>query len=292
LYRKSSNIVVLETHPFEKEQNYTITIRGLEDEKNVPLPEVSDNFIYSAASNTFIIDDDDETFKIFGEWESDTQQADYYGDRYLRTDAGDGSDRAQWWTFIQQEGYYEVAVWLPRSAENWADAARYTLLDFYGVDTVYLDQRQGNGTWASLGIYRYSEGAASSVMVSDYESGGTVIADALRIKRVIETYAEEQQDVPVPVRCELFQNFPNPFNPTTTITFRTDARGHVRLEVHNILGQHVATLADERMNAGEHRFIFQAGDLPSGLYFYTINFFPDHKPNINYIKTKKMLLLH
>jgi hypothetical protein len=74
----------------------------------------------------------------------------------------------------------------------------------------------------------------------------------------------------VPTRYALYQNFPNPFNPSTTIQFDVKQTGHVVLRVYNTLGQNVATVVNSTMEAGRHSVIFDAANLASGVYVYTI----------------------
>ena len=69
---------------------------------------------------------------------------------------------------------------------------------------------------------------------------------------------------------KLEQNFPNPFNPTTTIGFGIPEKGNVRLSVLNILGEEIKVLLNEEKEAGYHSIDFNASDLPSGVYFYKI----------------------
>jgi hypothetical protein len=64
----------------------------------------------------------------------------------------------------------------------------------------------------------------------------------------------------------LEQNWPNPFNPVTTITFELAAESRVSLKVYNLLGSEVATLVDGVESAGSHRIDFNASNLPSGVY--------------------------
>jgi len=66
---------------------------------------------------------------------------------------------------------------------------------------------------------------------------------------------------------ELHQNYPNPFNPNTTIAFSLSVESEVKLEVFNILGKQVAILFAGRLSAGQHKFQWQATDLPSGIYY-------------------------
>ncbi|MCU0453918.1 MAG: lamin tail domain-containing protein [Bacteroidetes bacterium] len=69
----------------------------------------------------------------------------------------------------------------------------------------------------------------------------------------------------------LAQNYPNPFNPSTTIRFSVARESNVRLTVFNLLGQPVATLAEQLVNAGTHSFVFEATNLPSGVYVYRLD---------------------
>jgi hypothetical protein len=82
----------------------------------------------------------------------------------------------------------------------------------------------------------------------------------------------------------LQQNFPNPFNPTTTIRYSIPERIFVHLEIYNILGQHVATLVDEEQDPGNYRVQWDTGLLPGGLYFYQLR-------ASQFVDTKKLLLL-
>ncbi len=69
-----------------------------------------------------------------------------------------------------------------------------------------------------------------------------------------------------PASPELLQNFPNPFNPTTTIRYTLPERTRVRMEVFNTLGQMVARIDDGVKNADEHDVRFDAKGFPSGVY--------------------------
>jgi len=76
---------------------------------------------------------------------------------------------------------------------------------------------------------------------------------------------------PLPGSFRLLQNYPNPFNPATTIAYTLPENGHVRLSVFDVLGREVARLVDGARPAGNHQLSFDAGALPTGLYFYRIN---------------------
>jgi hypothetical protein len=68
-------------------------------------------------------------------------------------------------------------------------------------------------------------------------------------------------------RFSLEQNFPNPFNPTTTISFSIPRRSFVSLKVYDALGREVSRLLSEELPAGTYSRQWNAGTLPSGVYF-------------------------
>ncbi len=81
---------------------------------------------------------------------------------------------------------------------------------------------------------------------------------------------EEVNNGQAPTAFQLKQNYPNPFNPSTTIEFAIPTAERVQLVVYNQLGQEVARLADEPLAAGNYQFVWDAGALPSGVYFYRL----------------------
>ena len=87
-----------------------------------------------------------------------------------------------------------------------------------------------------------------------------------------------------PDRFELYQNFPNPFNPTTTISYLLPKQSLVTLKVYNMLGQEVATLVNELQEAGYRTATLDGRNLASGVYVYRIQ-------AQNFSDLKKMILL-
>lgn len=69
---------------------------------------------------------------------------------------------------------------------------------------------------------------------------------------------------------ELFQNFPNPFNPETFIQYYLPVANFIDLSVYNMLGQKVQTIVEKRQEAGNHSIVFNADGLASGPYFYKL----------------------
>ncbi len=133
----------------------------------------------------------------------------------------------------------------------------------------------------------------------DCDAGlGTVRADmGYYGGRYAEMVTAIEQDieniVQAPKQYKLAQNYPNPFNPQTTIQFSLPAAGHVSLKIYNVLGEKVADLIDENMNAGAHKVVFNAAQFSSGVYFYRISVMnrssADNKDNFTAIR--KMILM-
>jgi len=86
-----------------------------------------------------------------------------------------------------------------------------------------------------------------------------------------KSIASESEATVVPKELALHANYPNPFNPSTTISFSLPEAAHVTLKVYNLIGEEVATLVNERRDEGNHSVLFDAGLLPSGVYFSVLN---------------------
>jgi hypothetical protein len=83
---------------------------------------------------------------------------------------------------------------------------------------------------------------------------------------------------------QLHANWPNPFNPTTTITYDLKESGIVFLRVFDVLGREVAMLVEGDQNAGRHTVTFDGSSLSSGIYFYRLD-------AGSFTDTKKMILM-
>lgn len=87
-----------------------------------------------------------------------------------------------------------------------------------------------------------------------------------------------------PSQFSLSQNYPNPFNPSTVIKYAIPTASEVSLKVYNLLGQEVATLVNTMQNVGSYEVKFNASNLTSGIYFYTLS-----ADGVSF--TKKMMLI-
>lgn len=100
---------------------------------------------------------------------------------------------------------------------------------------------------------------------------------------VIYGFSSMMSDL-LPTQFELHQNFPNPFNPNTTISFSIPDARHVNLSIYNIMGQKIASLVDRHLEPGVYSFDWNAGNEASGIYLYRIVAGQE-------IETRQMLLL-
>jgi hypothetical protein len=84
---------------------------------------------------------------------------------------------------------------------------------------------------------------------------------------VANSQYEVSVDLPLATSFTLSEAYPNPFNPTTTMTLAMPISGEMQVEVYNLLGQVVSTLADGYMDAGTYKLTWDASDVSSGMYF-------------------------
>ncbi len=118
-------------------------------------------------------------------------------------------------------------------------------------------------------------------------NGWTYWKDSLQIIVGIEEEIYE-----IPTEFSLSQNFPNPFNPSTKISWQSPIGSWQTLKMYDILGNEIATLVDEYKPAGRYEIEFNAANLPSGVYFYQLKAGdPSTGSGQSFISTKKMILL-
>jgi hypothetical protein len=119
------------------------------------------------------------------------------------------------------------------------------------------------------------------LIVSVADDSGLVAKDTFVVE-VLDVTALEQ--ILTPVVFGLDQNFPNPFNPATTIEFSLAKAEFTELKVFNVLGKEVAKLISRELNSGKHTYTFDARNLASGVYYYQL-------VAGEYRAVKKMILL-
>ena len=98
------------------------------------------------------------------------------------------------------------------------------------------------------------------------------------------TVTDVEDEFTVVNKYELGQNYPNPFNPSTKISYSVAERSNVSIKIFDMLGKEVASLVNTVKEAGSHEVNFNASNLSSGMYIYTIS-------AGNFTSSKKMMFL-
>lgn len=160
--------------------------------------------------------------------------------------------------------YLTVAAGAPDENVTIAPVNELTPVSF-GGHTIYKSKRLE--TTDATGQY---------ILTPQFEGGNVNI-------RLSSGVDDEGGDM-VPMEFALHQNYPNPFNPTTHIAFDLPARSFVSLDVYDLLGRRVATLAEGIMESGRHELDWDASGHPSGMYLYRLK-------TDGATQTKKMILM-
>ena len=106
---------------------------------------------------------------------------------------------------------------------------------------------------------------------------------------VVDVHEDDSQDAWLPERFALFHNYPNPFNPSTTVVFDIARAGEVELRVYNVLGQRMLNLKKGTMQPGRYQQLLDMSRFASGVYFYELRVHSQH--GLIFRNTKKLLLV-
>jgi hypothetical protein len=150
------------------------------------------------------------------------------------------------------------------------DNGPYTFAGSSNNDSLLVKMVSGTHTYSFYGLSKDNVGNVEATMPEVVFASGTT-----SVKPIDDT---------IPVKYSLEQNFPNPFNPSTTIEFSIPVAGSVSLKIYNVLGQEVITLVNEELKAGNYKTLWYAKNISSGIYFYRLE-------TNNFSQTKKLLLL-
>ena len=159
-------------------------------------------------------------------------------------------------------------------------------LNNYGF---YIERKVQSGDWEKIGFIQ-GNGTSNSPknysFTDDNLIGGSYFL--YRLNQVdndgTDEYSYTVEVNLTPQNFELSQNYPNPFNPSTKIRFTIPTTSQLRLNVYNMLGEYIRTIASGEYSPGFYEIDFEANDLPSGIYIYKLE-----TTNLSIIK--KMLLL-
>jgi len=174
--------------------------------------------------------------------------------------------------------YWSDSVWTNGSLDTYS-------FDGRGYDTGKMDQSWNGSGWENywLATMTYDPDGNETQYVLQMWDGSRWV-DNWRKLSTWELLTPVQDNKLRPLRYSLSPNYPNPFNPSTQIRFTLPQAADVTVKIYNILGEQIATLADELQQPGEHTIIWNASSIPSGVYFYRLT-------AGRFIKTKKMVLM-
>ena len=136
---------------------------------------------------------------------------------------------------------------------------------------------QGTSALNSITMLRLADLSAQLAYDSDFKT--------------FEIVAVDHDESNLPFGWSLQENYPNPFNPSTTIEYSLHQPGDVSLIVYNLLGEEVARLVDRAHQAGNYKISWDASNISSGIYFYRLQVRQTGGRASDFIETKKMLLL-
>ncbi len=137
------------------------------------------------------------------------------------------------------------------------NSGNFSLMDVHGAGAQRSDPKAGDPT-----DFPYGHGPQGDVIrIHNYVR---LVRDA----NVATGVGENENSLPQ--GYELGQNYPNPFNPSTTIQFSLPATSQASLKIYNIAGQLITTFVDQQLSQGNHEFQWQATNMSSGIYFYTL----------------------
>jgi len=148
----------------------------------------------------------------------------------------------------------------------------------------------GGTSWINKSLFSSIDDIYGSYLTADGKLFAVTLLDACVFKNsnmIIVRINPVSQDVPKV--CKLMQNYPNPFNPKTKIKFDIPSNvkretSNVKLIVYDILGREMTTLVNEKLPFGTYEVEWNAGNYPSGIYFYELK-------TEDYSETKKLILL-
>ncbi|MBL1215707.1 MAG: T9SS type A sorting domain-containing protein [Ignavibacteriae bacterium] len=172
----------------------------------------------------------------------------------------------------------------PADSASWTLTVAYDIFEHSGLSPDSASTLTPRFFYGSPASDMDGDGKSEYVFVN-YSTDHDVWTDDAYV-RVIESdvVTNVSDDSILPNTISLSQNYPNPFNPTTNISFNLVEAGFVSLKVYDILGNEVANLVEGELNAGKHNKIFNARNLTSGVYFYTLT-------ANNFKETKKLMLM-
>lgn len=165
------------------------------------------------------------------------------------------------------------------SGSSASEVSKWYIIDWIGWKLVewHYDNPEEVGSWIGNGVLDGTSYRFDSIQLTHVPGAaetGTIYFDDLRVV-TLEPVSIVHSDEPLPEKFRLYQNFPNPFNPITSISFTLPVESGVRLEIYNLRGEKVRSLVSGYLNSGHYTEIWNGRDengrpVPSGVYIYRL----------------------
>lgn len=206
-----------------------------------------------------------------------------YGKSWSRTDVGDSNvalrvavKNSSWFVGVRDGGVFrsmdsgkswvEVNKGLPKSTVA-AFAVNGTNVFAGTGDGVFLSSDNGE-SWKSVNEGLLNEDIRSLAISDAFVFAGTLFGGVWR--RPLSEMITSVEEIGIPQRFSLAQNYPNPFDTKTSISFSIPTQSYVVVKVFDVLGNEIVTLASEEFSPGVYVKEWDAAGFPGGVYFYRL----------------------
>jgi len=194
-----------------------------------------------------------------------------------------------------------IPIWNFHGAQDATVSVTYsramiTALENAGDTVVYTNCHNGDCTGLSDGVIADRIKHHAKLLYTEYQYGGHGIWDQAyntvfllpwvfaQSNAQPRTGTERENFNVLPKELSLSQNFPNPFNPSTNISFSIPQKSFVSLKIFDLIGREAAIIFSGELSAGSYSQLWNASNMPSGVYFYRLHAGP-------FTETKKLILL-
>lgn len=213
---------------------------------------------------------------ITGTW-IPTDITGFNGSVYIAGSHGSGNGAIGYRPEVTEDAWYDLYVWTT-PGEEFTDTLRVTIGN---LDTALLHIPVADGGWQHAGTVFLESGMGqpSIAILADGSDGLPAAADAVMtaVNRklspgtAVSIDDEAQTNRYIPIKATIDANYPNPFNPATTIAYTVYDASQIRITVHDLLGRQLETLTDAPKSEGRYTVIFDASGYASALYLIRIH---------------------
>jgi len=239
-----------------------------------PIKPKLDIIITADVQYPFVVIDNEDNSNYFeiGEWFTSVAQIWGNSSRYAWLNRGASAGFS---VILDHAGAYDLQEIVPKTV-NATDSALYVIkIDGLAIDSVFQDQNSGSGQWVSLGHYYFPQDVEIELEVHDTglsTVGAVLRTDAVKFQMLSPTTIDPDQSAGLmPGEPSLQQNFPNPFNPATTIRYSLPRDARITLEIFDMLGHEILSM-EAFKPAGTYEFQWHGLDrsgnqVATGIYY-------------------------